>query len=161
MLHGVVVRSPHAHARFRIVDIAAARALKGVRLVLTAADITHLGSIPCLGAMGNDDKSKAPKPAYPVLCADTVRHVGDAVAFVVAESQNIARDAAEMIEIEWEPLPAVADPRVALEKGAPQVWPEAPGTGPLTLRWARPRRPRRRSRARTRSSGSRSRTTGS
>ena len=98
----VVVRSPHAHARFRIADVAAARAMPGVHLVLTAADIAELGELPCV-AVPEGVTVKA--PSYPVLARDEVRHVGDAVAFMVAETIEQAKDAAEAIAIEWQPCP--------------------------------------------------------
>ncbi len=126
-LQAFVLRSPHAFARFTITDVATARGMKGVKLVLTAADVAHLGGVPCQGNVANADKSPTPNPVQPLLCTDTARHVGDAIAFVVAESIEQARDAAEAIEIDWQPLPAIADPRAALAKGAPQIWPDAPG----------------------------------
>lgn len=126
-LQAVVLRSPHAHAGFIIRDLSAARAIKGVRLILTAADLTHLGGIPCLAPVGNGDKSSTPLGTCPLLCADMVRHVGDAVAFIVAETTEIARHASEAVEIDWTPLEAVADPQKALEAGAPQIWADAPG----------------------------------
>ncbi len=126
-LQAFVLRSPHAFARFTITDVTTARGMKGVKLVLTAADVAHLGGVPCQGNVANADKSPTPNPVQPLLCTDTARHVGDAIAFVVAESIEQARDAAEAIEIDWQPLPAIADPRAALAKGAPQIWPDAPG----------------------------------
>src|SRR5262250_2328295 len=77
-LHAVVLRSPHAHARPRIVDIGRARALPGVRLILTGADTKNLGGLPCQGALPG---VKVAMPPYPILALDIVRHVGDAVAF--------------------------------------------------------------------------------
>jgi carbon-monoxide dehydrogenase large subunit len=125
--HAVVVRSPHAHARFAIGDLDAARAMPGVLLILTHDDVRHLGTIPCLGTVLNADGSPMALPPYPVLAEGTVRHVGDAVAFVVADSEAEARAAAEAVEIDWEPL----DPAVGIEgaeaAGAPLVWPDRPG----------------------------------
>jgi carbon-monoxide dehydrogenase large subunit len=120
-----VLRSPHAHARFTFGDLEAARALPGVLLILTHADIADLGSIPCLGTVVNADGSNMATPPYPVLCEDTVRHVGDAVAFVVAETEAEAREAADAIAIDWEPLPAHIG---VTEEGAdgPLVWPDRP-----------------------------------
>jgi carbon-monoxide dehydrogenase large subunit len=126
-LQAYVLRSPHAFARFTIKNVAAARGLKGVKLVLTAADVAHLGGVPCQGQVPNADKSPTPNPVQPLLCADTVRHVGDAIAFIVAETIEQARDAAEAIGIAWDTLEAVTEPRAALAKGAPQIWPDAPG----------------------------------
>ena len=124
-LHAVVLRSPHAHARFRIVDLAAARAKAGVRLIVTAADIPHLGPLPCPGVIPSTPDISV--PAYPILATDTVRYVGDAVAFVVADSLEAARDGAEAIVIDWQPLPHVVGAEAALAQGAPQVWASHPG----------------------------------
>jgi len=120
-LHAVVVRSPHAHARFRIGDLARVRALSGVRLVLTAADISALGPLPTPGVVPDVDIKI---PVYPILAKDVVRHVGDAVAFVVADSIDAAKDAAEAVEIDWQPLPHVIGAVAALKPGSPKVWPE-------------------------------------
>jgi len=119
-LHAVVLRSPHAHARFRITDDATARAMPGVALVLTGADTAVLGTLPCQGEVPG---CTIEVPPYPVLATEEVRHVGDAVAFVVAETIERARDAAEAITIEWEPLPAVIGAARALAADAPKVWP--------------------------------------
>jgi carbon-monoxide dehydrogenase large subunit len=121
---GMVVRSPHAHARFRFGGLDAVRSMPGVLLVLTYDDIAHLGTIPCLGTTRNADGSAMATPPYPVLCQDVVRHLGDAVAFVVAESEDEARAAAEAIEIDWEPLPATVGLADAEANGASLVWPE-------------------------------------
>jgi carbon-monoxide dehydrogenase large subunit len=124
LLHAVVLRSPHAHARFRVTDVAAARAMPGVRLVLAAADIADLGMLPCQVEIPG---AKVAVPSYPVLARDVVRHVGDAVAFVVADTLDRAKDAAEAIAIEWTALPHVVDAAAALAPGAPLVWPDRPG----------------------------------
>ena len=94
-LHAVVARSPHAHARFRI-DAAKARTMPGVRLVLTGAETAEFGLLPC--PVGLPD-TKFDVPPYPILARDEVRHVGDAVAFVVADTLERAKDAAEAIAI--------------------------------------------------------------
>jgi len=124
-LQAVVLRSPHAHARFRIVDLAAAKAKPGVRLVLTAADIPHLGPLPCPGVIPSTPEISV--PAYPILATDTVRYVGDAVAFIVADTLEAARDGAEAIVIDWQALPHVVGAEAALAEHAPQVWPSHPG----------------------------------
>jgi aerobic carbon-monoxide dehydrogenase large subunit len=126
-LRAFVLRSPHAHARFTIRDIDTARAMKGVMLILTADDLGSIRPLPCQAPIPNADTSPHPMPVYPVLAKDVVRHVGDAVAFIVAQTIEQARDAAEAIVIDWMPLPAVADPRTAIVAKAAQVWPEAPG----------------------------------
>ncbi len=122
LAHAAVVRSPHAHARFTFGDLDAARAMPGVVLILTHEDVADLGTLPCMVPIKNRDGTSMPMPVYPILCADTVRHVGDAVAFVVAETPEQARDAAEALEIDWEPL----DAAVEMGEGG-DVWPEAPG----------------------------------
>src|SRR5712691_4272715 len=121
-LHAVVLRSPHAHARFRITEVAGARNMPGVALVLTAADTAKLGNLPCQGAIPD---TKIAVPPYPILARDEVKHVGDAVAFVVADTLDEARDAVEAIAIEWEPLPHAIGAAAALAPGAPPVWPKA------------------------------------
>ncbi|MGD9921727.1 MAG: xanthine dehydrogenase family protein molybdopterin-binding subunit [Pseudorhodoplanes sp.] len=122
--HAVVLRSPHAHARFRIVDAARAGAMPGIRTLLTGADTRHLGLMPCVVGVPGQEMIV---PPCPVLALDEVHHVGDAVAFVVADTPDQARDAAEAIEIDWEPLPHVVGAAAALADGAPQVWPDRPG----------------------------------
>ena len=123
-LHGVVLRSPHAHARIAGIDAGAARAMPGVRLVLTGEDLAAegLGPLPCPVPLPG-----LVVPARPALALGTVRHVGEAVAFVVAETEAAARDAAEAIGVTYEALPAVTDGLAALAPGAPAIWPEAPG----------------------------------
>ena len=100
-LHALLLRSPHAHAKFTI-DVSKARALPGVALILTAADIEDLGDLPCLFQLETDPFTA---PPYPILAKDEVRHVGDAIAFVVAETVDRARDAIEAIEVNWTALP--------------------------------------------------------
>jgi aerobic carbon-monoxide dehydrogenase large subunit len=120
-LAAFVLRSPHAHARFRITDVNAARAMPGVKLILTAKETADLGDMPCVGI---PEPIKVDVPPYPMLAKDVVRHVGDAVAFIVAEMLDQARDASEAIVIEWEPLPHIVDSVKAVETNAPRVWPD-------------------------------------
>jgi carbon-monoxide dehydrogenase large subunit len=117
-LHAVVLRSPHAHARLHI-DAAKARAMSGVRLVLTGAETESLGLLPCTVELPN---TVIEVPPYAVLARDEVRHVGDAIAFVVADTLDRAKDAAEAISITWEQLPHVIGAIDALEPGAALVW---------------------------------------
>ncbi|MGA8551148.1 MAG: xanthine dehydrogenase family protein molybdopterin-binding subunit, partial [Stellaceae bacterium] len=130
-----MLRSPHAHARIRALDTAAAAAAPGVLAVLTGADVAGdgLGPIPCLGALTNRDGSISPVPPRPAMVRERVRHVGDTVAMVVAESLAQARDAAELIEIDYEPLPAAVETALALDPGQPAVWDEMPGN--LAFDW--------------------------
>ncbi|MCF3642853.1 xanthine dehydrogenase family protein molybdopterin-binding subunit [Rhizobium sp. TRM95111] len=123
-VYGFVMRSPHAAAAFRIVSTAAARAAPGVLLVMTAAETAHLGDVPCLARAAQPDGSKHEVRNAPVLCRERVRHVGDAVAFVVAESQSAAEDAAELIEIDWEMEEASVVLAAADRADTPLVWPE-------------------------------------
>jgi aerobic carbon-monoxide dehydrogenase large subunit len=118
-LQAIVVRSPHAHARFRIGALAHVRGMPGVRLILTADDIASLGPLPTPGVVPDVDIRI---PDYPILAKDVVRHVGDAVAFVVADNVEAAKDAAEAIEIDWQQFPHVIGAVAALEPGAPKVW---------------------------------------
>jgi carbon-monoxide dehydrogenase large subunit len=120
-LHAVVLRSPHAHARFHVTDAVKARAMPGVALVLTGADTAAFGNLPCQGQVPG---CTIDVPPYPVLARDEVRHVGDAVAFVVADTLDRARNAAEAIVIDWESLPAVIGATRALAPDAPKVWPQ-------------------------------------
>ena len=126
-LHAVVVRSPHARATFTLGDRAAALAVPGARLVLTAADVADLGALPCLAPVDNSDGSAMALPPYPVLADGMVRHVGDAVALVVADTLDAAQAAAEAFEVTYEALPAVVEVQDAIAGGVPAVWPEAPG----------------------------------
>ena len=119
-LHAVVLRSPHAHARFQT-DAAPALTLPGVHLVLTGADVNDLGPLPCSVELPN---TVLDVPPYPVLARNEVRHVGDAIAFVVADTVERAKDAAQAITVAWEELPHVIDASQALELGAPRVWTE-------------------------------------
>ena len=121
-LWGYVVRSPHAHARLVRIDTTAAQALPGVHGIYTSADLLDLGPMPCMAAV----KPLIIPPRH-ALARDRVRHVGDPVAFVVADGAEQAREAAEQILVDYEPLAAVVDARAALASGAPQVWDEAPG----------------------------------
>jgi carbon-monoxide dehydrogenase large subunit len=123
VLHALVLRSPHAHAKFSI-NVARARGLPGVAAILTAEDVKDLGGLPCLFNLEVDPFTG---PPYPILAQGEVRHVGDAVAFVVAETLDRARDALEAIEVNWTPLPAVVGAANAVKPGAPQVWPDHPG----------------------------------
>ncbi len=134
-LHAVVVRSPHAHAVIGGIDTAAARAMPGVRGVFTAADLDAdgIGELPCIAQVA----TVAPiiVPPRPALARDRVRHVGDPVAFVVADTREQARDAAERVAVAYRPLPSVVDAVAALASGAPLLWDEAPGN--LSYRFER------------------------
>ena len=132
--YGVVVQSPHAHARIKSIDAGAARAADGVICVLTGKDVQAdgLGSIPPV--MPEDmGGPKGYRTFWPLLIADKVRAVGERIAFVVAETLAQARDAAELIEVDYEMLPAVTSVEAAIKDGAPAVWDECPGNVSFTL----------------------------
>ena len=124
LVHGIVLRSPHAHAKIRSIDIAAAKTAPGVLAVLTSADIktAGYGDLPVPGGLKRRDGSPMYRPRYPILAEDRVRWVGDSVAFVVAETVAQALDAAEMISVGYEELPAVTSTAEAPKPGAPRVW---------------------------------------
>ena len=127
MAFGHVLRSPHAHARIRAVDVSRAKAAPGVLAVLTGADwaASGWGDLPVPGGLKRRDGSVF-RPPYPGLAKDRVRFVGDYVAFVVAESQHQALDAAELIAVDYEPLPACVSTAEATAQGAPRVWDDCP-----------------------------------
>ena len=124
LVHGVVLRSPHAHAKIRSIDTAAAMTAPGVLAVLTSADVkaAGYGDLPVPGGLKRRDGSPMYRPRYPILAEDRVRWVGDSVAFVVAETVAQALDAAEMISVGYEELPAVTSTAEAPKPGAPRVW---------------------------------------
>jgi aerobic carbon-monoxide dehydrogenase large subunit len=130
-----VVRSRVAHANIRSIDATAARKMPGVLLVLTGEDVKAdgLGDVPCHAPLNNKDGSPRSDTPRPALALGKVRHLGQPVAFVVAEALPQAQDAAEAIEIDYETLPAVTDARAALEKGAPQLFDGIPGN--LVFDW--------------------------
>jgi carbon-monoxide dehydrogenase large subunit len=124
-VYAAILRSPHAHARIVNVDTRNARTAPGVVAVFTGSDTdAGLKPVPCLWLIPGSDIKVAP---YKVLATETVRYVGDAVAVVVADTSYQARDALELIEVEYEPLPVVVDPEKAARTGAPQLHTQAPG----------------------------------
>ena len=127
--YAFMLRSPHAHARIGAIETAAALSIPGVLGAFTGEDLARdgIGTIPCLSALTNRDGSPSVLPPYPAIASERVRHVGNTVAMVVAESGAAARDAAELIAVDYEPLPAAVDTAHALDPGQPQVWDEAPG----------------------------------
>jgi aerobic carbon-monoxide dehydrogenase large subunit len=129
MVFGHVLRSPHAHAQIRSIDVRAAKQMPGVLAVLTGADWKASGwsDLPVAGGMKRPGGLPSYKPRFPALVQDRVRWVGDYVAFVVAETKNQAMDAAERIEVEYEPLPAIVSTEDAVAPDAPRVWDDCPG----------------------------------
>jgi carbon-monoxide dehydrogenase large subunit len=133
----VLVRSPHAHARIRAVDVSAAASAPGVVVVLTGADMAADGVLPMRPLWvirSRDGKEMAQPPRY-ALARGSVRHVGEPVAAVIAQTRDAAADAAERVAVDYEALPAVTDARAAQARGGPQLHEAAPGN--VCFRWAR------------------------
>ncbi|MGE5414857.1 MAG: xanthine dehydrogenase family protein molybdopterin-binding subunit, partial [Syntrophomonadaceae bacterium] len=132
MAHLAVVRSPYAHARIKAIRTKKAAAIEGVLGVFTGKDMKDagFGPIPCAWVVpGSNTKT----PPYPPIALDLVRYVGNAVAIVVATDRYVARDAAEAVEVDYEPLPAVVDAKKATEKGKPQLHADVPNN--LCFTW--------------------------
>ena len=123
-----VLRSPHAAARIRGIDATAARAVPGVLAVFTGADLVAdgIGGLPSRARRQRPDGKPNYEPPYRALAHDRVRVVGDPVVAVVAETLAAAKEAAELVAVDYEPLPAVTDTAAAVAPGAPAVWDEAP-----------------------------------
>jgi len=121
------VRSPHAFADIRAIDTEAARAVPGVLAVLTAADMDGIGNVSQHPPLNGRGGSKLIIPHRPALAGATVRHVGEAVAAVIADTLTAAQDAAELVNVDYEERTPAVDLREAVRDGAPQVWPEAAG----------------------------------
>ena len=131
--HGVLVRSPFAHAKIASIDLDDARAAPGVLGVFTVDDLDAdgVGTIPCLVPLRGKNGGKTIMPPRPALARGRVRHVGDGVAFVVAETLQQARDAAELVMVDYDPLPTVTETATAARPGQPQIWDEAPSNTSL------------------------------
>jgi carbon-monoxide dehydrogenase large subunit len=125
-VHAYLLRSPHAHAEIRGIDTAAAKAGRGVLAVFTGADM-QVGGLPCGWLIHSKDGSPMAEPPHPVLAQGRVRHVGDPVAVVIAETRSQAKDAAELIAVDYKTLPAVVAAEEALKPGAPQLHEQAKG----------------------------------
>src|ERR1700729_3540562 len=128
MTHAHFIRSPHAHAKVKNIDTSAAMKMPGVVGVLTGQQIVDdkIGNLICGWAITSKDGSAMKMGAWPAMAPETVRFVGQAVAVVIAETRNQAKDAAEAVVVDYEELPAVVDMRDAVASGAPQLHPEAP-----------------------------------
>jgi len=126
--YGMFVRSPHAHARLGKIDVEAARGAPGVIAVFTGADLAaeKVGGLPCGWLIHSTDGSPMREPPHPVLATGKVRHVGDPVALVIAETAKAAKDAAELVTVDYDLLPAVADTAHAADSGQPAVHDEVP-----------------------------------
>ena len=133
MVHAVFVRSPYGHADIKNIDLAEAAAALGVVGVFTADDFPNIHSIPCARViLGRDGRELVRPDRYP-LAKGRVRHVGECVAVVIAETKALAEDAADLVMIDYAPLEAVARPERAIKDSAPQLWPEAPNN--ILLDW--------------------------
>ncbi len=129
MTHAHFVRSPHAHAKVKSVDTSAAMKMPGVVGVLTGRQIVDdkIGNLICGWAITSKDGTGMKMGAWPAMAPETVRFVGQAVAVVIAETKNQAKDAAEAVVVDYEELPAIANISAAIKPGAAQLHPEAPG----------------------------------
>ena len=136
MTHAYFIRSPHAHARITGIELDEAKAMPGVVDVLTGQQIVDdkVGNLICGWAIHSKDGSAMKMGAWPAMAPEIVRFVGQAVAVVIAETKNLARDAAEAVVIHYEELQAVPNIATAIAAGAPQLHPEAPGN--VVYDWA-------------------------
>ena len=130
-----MVRSPHAHGVIRSIDIEAAKAMPGVLAVYTAKDLEAYGPHKCIVPLVNRDGTPMKKPRRQALAADKVRYVGDPVACVIAETVNQAKDAAEAVVLDVDPLPAVSLASDAAKSGAPQLYEDVPGNVALDFHY--------------------------
>jgi len=128
-LHAYLLRSPHAHAEIGAIDLAKAKQAPGVVAIFTGADLAadNVGGLPCGWGVKNKDGSPMAEPPHPVLAQGRVRHVGDPVAVVIAETRNQAKDASELISVNYKTLPAVIEASDAIKSGKPQLWDAAKG----------------------------------
>ena len=136
MTHAHFVRSPHGHAKVKGIDSSAALKMPGVVAVLTGQQIVDdkVGNLICGWAVHSKDGTPMKMGAWPAMAPETVRFVGQAVAVVIAETKNQARDAAEAVQVDYEELPAVTNLKAAIAGGAPQLHPEAPNN--IVYDWA-------------------------
>src|SRR3954470_4179666 len=128
MHHAIVVRSRHAAAKIKGIDSTAAAALPGVVAIFPGADVSQLGAVPCAASLPG-----LRVPHHHLLAQDRVYYVGHPVAVVVATDRYISRDAADVVEVDYDVLPAVADPEKAIAAGAPPVHPEWPDNVAFTF----------------------------
>jgi len=143
MTHAFVLRSPVAHAHIKRIEAAVARRMPDVLFVATGEDVRAdgLGDVPCMVPLVNRDGTPRHDTPRPVLALDKVRHVAQPVALVAAEPLTAARDAAEAIEVEYDPLPAITEAKDAIGAGAPQLFDQRTGVPCTGLR--EPKHPRR------------------
>lgn len=135
MTHAHIVRSPYAHAKVTAIDTSAAKAHPGVVAVFVGSDIDEgIRGVPVGWQVNFKNGDTMKEPAHPLLIRDNVRHIGDAVAVVIAETKEIARDAADLVEVDYDVMDAVTNPREAVKEGAPLVHPDAPNN--ICFDWA-------------------------
>lgn len=136
MTHAYIVRSPYAHAKIESIDTSKAIALDGVVAVFTGADLAAAGiaGVPCGWQVDFKNGDTMKEPPHPLLVADKARHVGDGVAIIIAEDRYIARDAADLVEVEYDVLDAVVDAKAATAEGAPLVHDDVPNN--TSFDWA-------------------------
>lgn len=127
MTHGMFVRSPYAHAKIKGIDTAAAQQMPGVVAIFTGADLAEVNGVPCGWQVNFKSGDTMKEPKHPLLAHGKALHVGDPVAFVIAETREQAKDAADAVEVDYEELPAVTNPAAGVQAGAPLVHDEAPG----------------------------------
>ncbi len=126
MLHAYIIRSPYAHANILSIDTSEATSMEGVVAIYTGKDLAGVNGVPCGWQINFKNGDTMKEPPHPLIVADKVRHQGDSVAIVIAETREQARDAADAVEIEYEELPAVVNAKAATEAGAPLVHDDAP-----------------------------------
>jgi len=127
MTYGYILRSPYAHAKIKSIDISSAKGMDGVVNVFTGADIPEaIAGVPCGWQVNFKNGDEMKEPPHPLLVRNKVRHVGDGVAIVIAESIATAKDASELIDVDYDILEAVTNPRTATESGAPLVHDDVP-----------------------------------
>ncbi|MEZ5935964.1 MAG: xanthine dehydrogenase family protein molybdopterin-binding subunit [Alphaproteobacteria bacterium] len=133
--HAVFLRSPHAHGEITRCDAARARTMPGVLDIITGDDVAQagLGTLPCIADLATDEAWSAFTPPRPLLATGRVRHVGEPVAMIVAETVDRAKDAAEAIDLAVDQLPVAIDLESSVRPDTPAVWPERPGN--LALDW--------------------------
>ena len=134
--YATIVRSPYAHATVNSIDTSAAAAMAGVVKVMTAADFEAYGGLPCGWLVNNQDGSPMAEPKHPILAEGKVRHVGDPVAVVIAESKAVANEAAEAVMVDYSELPAAVNMKAAIAVGGANVHEEAANTSATTGHWA-------------------------
>lgn len=133
MTHAYILRSPYAHAKILSIDASVALEAEGVIAVYTGKDFADVNGVPCGWQVNFKNGETMKEPPHPIITADKARHMGDSVAVVIAESREQARDAADLVEIDYEELPAVANAKEATKDGAPLVHEDAPNN--LSFDW--------------------------